>query len=55
MEHRLESKELFASQLLQQLKDAGGLQFRKTSETKKKYTGVVLNLKKRSIFFELPY
>jgi hypothetical protein len=53
--HRLELKELSASQLLQQLRDAEGLQFGKTSGTKRKYTNVVLNWKKRSIFFELPY
>ena len=54
-EHRLEPKELSASQLLQQLRDAEGLQFGQRSETKRKYTNVVLNWKKRSICFELPY
>ena len=52
-EHRLEPKELSVSQLLQQLRDAEGIQFGKTSRTKRKYIDVVLNWKK-SIFFELP-
>jgi hypothetical protein len=54
-EHRSKPQELSASQLLQQLRDAEGLQFGQTSGTKKKYANVVLNWKKRSIFFELPY
>jgi hypothetical protein len=50
--HRLEPKELSTSQ---QLRDVKGLQFGKTSGAKRKYTDVVLNWKKRSICFELPY
>jgi hypothetical protein len=55
IEHRLKAQELSANQLLQQLRDAEGLQFGQTSGAKKKYADVVLNWKKKSIFFELPY
>jgi hypothetical protein len=54
-EHRSKPQELSTSQLLQQLRDAEGLQFGQTGGTKKKNKDVVLNWKKRSIFFELPY
>jgi hypothetical protein len=50
-EHRSKPQELSTSQLLQQLRDAEGLQFGQTGGTKKKNKDVVLNWKKRSIFF----
>jgi len=54
-EHRLEPKELFKDELLQQLTHVTGVQFGKGSGTKRKRTDVELNWTKKSIFFKLPY
>lgn len=54
-EHRLEPKELFKDELLQQLMHVTGVQFGKESGTKRKGTDVELNWTKNGIFFKLPY